>query len=79
MFDPRVEPPITLVEAADEYEKLTGHRPGQTTFTGWAINGVGPNKIKLETAKYGGKRKTSKAAIARFVAALNPETETVKC
>lgn len=37
----------------------------------WALTGVGNPRVKLETEKIGGKRYTTAAAIARFVAALS--------
>jgi hypothetical protein len=46
-------------------------RPHIGTLMRWAIKGVGPNHIKLETWKVGGRRYTTREAIDRFVARLS--------
>lgn len=49
---------------------VTG-RPHVATLLRWALKGVGPGHVKLETWKVGGRRYTNRDAISRFVARLN--------
>jgi hypothetical protein len=49
--------------------------PHVSTYFRWAFRGVGPDRVKLETVKLGGRRYTSRAALTRFVAKLTGEAE----
>lgn len=53
-----------------EVPALVPLRPAMGTVYRWAQSGVGG--VVLETAKVGGKVVTSKEAVRRFLAALNP-------
>jgi hypothetical protein len=65
------EDQILLSKAAGLFP---GQRPNSTTLTRWSRRGV--YGIRLETLRIGGRRYTSKQAIARFLEALNrPEDE----
>lgn len=44
--------------------------PSVCTVIRWATKGVGKERVRLETIKVGGRRYTSRAALARFVARL---------
>lgn len=50
-------------------------RPHLKTVMRWALKGVGPNRVKLQTWKSGGRRYTNQAAIDRFVAQLSGEID----
>jgi hypothetical protein len=65
MIDPEVETPLLLSQAV----KALPTRPHVSTVWGWATHGI--NGVRLETAKIGGRRYTSREALARFVARLS--------
>lgn len=46
-------------------------RPHLKTWVRWALKGVGHRRVKLETWKFGGRRYTCRAAIQKFLVALN--------
>ena len=55
---------------------LPSSRPAQRLHVlPLGLRGVGKDRTKLETAKIGGRRYTSHAALARFVARLTGEAE----
>jgi hypothetical protein len=62
-----------LAQAAKHYP--ASDPPHVCTFIRWALKGVGKDKVKLETVKIGGRRYTSRAALARFVARLTSGTD----
>jgi len=62
-----------LTQAAKHYP--ASDPPHICTFIRWALRGVGKDKVKLETVKIGGRRYTSRAALARFVARLTSGTD----
>jgi len=58
--------------------RASPHFPGNphgATLGRWALQGVGPNRVKLKTWKVGGRRYTSQEAIDEFVAQLSGEAE----
>ena len=63
MIDPESETLISLTDAA----KLSPGRPNVTTVWRWRNRGV--RGVKLETGLFGGRRMTSREALARFFAA----------
>ncbi|AWM41742.1 hypothetical protein GobsT_71610 [Gemmata obscuriglobus] len=67
---PRVltESVLTFAEAAAACPAIGGKRPSPKTIYGWADTGLlmSGDRVKLETARIGGRRVTSKEAIARF-------------
>jgi len=56
------EPLLPLTVAV---EKATGQRRSPATCHRWRLNGIGG--VRLETAKFGGRRLTSIAAVRRFL------------
>lgn len=61
-----------LLPLAVAVERVTGDRPTNTTCWRWTARGVqAPNgdRIYLEFAKYGGRRRTSVQAVRRFIEA----------
>lgn len=59
---------ITMSAAA----KLTAGRPHPSSLWRWTKKGVGG--VRLESVQVGGRVFTSREALQRFVAALNPAT-----
>ncbi|WP_020476585.1 DUF1580 domain-containing protein [Zavarzinella formosa] len=69
-----------MLEVSDEHIPLAEmgkHLPKSippphiSTCVRWALRGVGSPRIRLETMKIGGRRFTTKAAIARFITRLS--------
>jgi hypothetical protein len=50
-------------------EKATGQRPDPSVPNRWRMVGVGKEKVKLETVKFGGRRMASVEAVLRFIEA----------
>lgn len=67
MIDMESEDLLSLAEAA----KILPGRPHVSTLWRWATPGVGPDRTRLETISIGGRRFTSRQALARFVLALS--------
>jgi len=63
---------IALLKAAAYFP----NRPHAGTLMRWALKGVGPSRVKLQTWKVGGRRYTTRDAIDRFVAQLSCEAVT---
>ncbi len=61
MIDPQNEMLVSMTEAA----RLLPGRPHASTLWRWRKKGI--NGVRLDTIKCGGKRLTSREAIARFV------------
>ncbi len=59
---------LTLAEAATAAPKVGGKGPSERTVRGWADVGIRVQgvPVRLETAKVGGRRVTSREALARF-------------
>lgn len=65
MFDPRIEPPLTLTEACKlQWLRTRRGRPNRKTLDRWAS--TGKNGTRLECVRMGGARFTSEAALVRF-------------
>jgi len=71
---------LSLAEAA---RLVPAFRPGKPTHTStvwrWSAKGVRLHDgtiVKLETCRIGGRQMTSRAALARFIAAQTPPAET---
>jgi hypothetical protein len=67
MIDHETEHLLSMTEAA----KLLPGRPNVATLWRWRTSGCRGHR--LETILFGGRRYTSREAIARFVAAINGE------
>lgn len=66
MFDPRIEPPISLTEACKlKWLRTRRGRPNIKTLHRWAS--TGKNGVTLETRQMGGGRFTSENALLRFI------------
>ena len=75
---PRVltETVLTFAQATKACPAIDGKKPSVKTVYTWADIGilVGGERVKLESAKVGGKRVTSAEAIERFVEATSTGT-----
>ncbi len=60
----------TLLSLAEAAALIPGN-PAPSTVARWAIHGV--RGVRLESFVVGGKRRTSREAIDRFLAALNAD------
>lgn len=59
---------LSLSEARNELQKITGHRPDKSTMIRWIIRGVGG--VKLEAVRLGGRHiYTSTQALNWFIVA----------
>jgi hypothetical protein len=73
----RSEAKITFALAAKENDRSV------YSFRRWAINGIsadgthGGARIKLGSIRHGGRRVTSREAVARFMAAINKPAPSV--
>ncbi|MHB1033521.1 MAG: DUF1580 domain-containing protein [Pirellulales bacterium] len=54
---------------------IVATNPTRTTVWGWARHGV--NGIRLESVRIGGRVRTSREAVERFLEALNAEPAAV--
>jgi hypothetical protein len=63
----------TFAEAAASIPQIGSFRVGVKSLYNWRSNGVkvGDGRVKLESAKIGGRVVTSKEALARFLAATS--------
>ena len=52
-------------------EKIFARSVISVLLTLWALRGVGPHRVRIETTKIGGRRYVSRAAVTRFIAALS--------
>ena len=71
MIDTDKEAIISLATAGRMCAR-DGNPASPVTLWRWATHGCGPTKIKLETVRIGGRTCTSREAVQRFIAALNP-------
>lgn len=72
---------LTFAQAAAACPSIGGRRPSTSTVYSWCDIGirVGKQRVKLECAKVGGKRVTSREALDRFFAATTArETDPSK-
>jgi hypothetical protein len=74
MFNYSTEDLVPLRDAA----KLFPHKPSLTSLRRWAR--VGVRRVRLESLASGGRRYTSREAVVRFLAAINPSSssETIR-
>ena len=68
MIDP-TEELIPLIDAVG-HMPVSVRPPHVSTCVRWALRGVGSPRVRLETLKVGGRRYTSRAALARFIERL---------
>ncbi|MBP3955486.1 DUF1580 domain-containing protein [Gemmata sp. G18] len=68
---------LTFAEAVAAVPAVAGKQPALPTVYVWADKGVrvGKSRVKLECAKIGGKRVTSREALARFFEALTGQSQ----
>src|SRR4051812_1285922 len=71
---------LTLAAAARFLPPHRGRATAPSTLWRWHRQGVraGPGRVHLELARVGAKWCTSKAALARFLAALTPSLSAAK-
>lgn len=72
MIDPTTEQLIDLAEVC-RICGTNGRPLHPSTAWRWVFDGRGPDRVRLETVRIGGRTRTSRQALQRFLAALNPE------
>jgi len=69
------EDPLPLAEVAELLPRRRGRKVSRCSLWRWATRGLRPRgggpRVVLQTAKIGGTRYSSAAAVARFAAALD--------
>src|SRR5260370_26259765 len=77
MIDPNAEHVRTLAEAAASLPRWRGRRVQCSTICRWIDRGVmvGDRRVRLEAVRIGGRRATSREAIARFQEATTARAE----
>jgi hypothetical protein len=68
---------ISLAEAARSLPLWRGRRVHVTTIARWIDHGVrvGDRRVRLEEVRVGGRRATTREALARFLEAITPRPE----
>lgn len=68
---------LSFTEAAAACPTVAGRKPGLRTVYAWCDTGVlvGGRRLKLESARVGGRRVTSAEALERFLAAVSAGAE----
>ncbi|TWU29649.1 DUF1580 domain-containing protein [Bythopirellula polymerisocia] len=66
-----------LFPLAKAYELAFGVRPNPSTCQRHRLHGI--NGVKLETAKYGGRRMTSVEAVQRFITSVTAAADGPVC
>jgi hypothetical protein len=69
---------LTFAEATEACQLIAGRKPSVKSIYAWADLGVmvGGERVKLETARLGGRRVTSREALERFIEATAGEEES---